>query len=85
MRAPLDEVQILLDQRQDRNARQIDLLVARKMQQQVERPFEAGDIDDQRRVAGDARIVVLGPQTVHRRGLPGLAVQCLRHVCLCSS
>ena len=80
----LDEDQILLGERQDRNAREIDLLVARKVQQQVERPFEAGDIDDQRRIAGDARIVVLGPQTVHRCGLSGLAVQCLRHLPLLS-
>ncbi len=34
------------------DAREVDLLVARQMQQQVERAFEAGDVDDQRRVVG---------------------------------
>src|SRR5262249_9027342 len=32
----------------DRDFRQIDLLLARKHQQQIERTFEAFDIDDQR-------------------------------------
>ena len=50
----LDEDEILLGERQDGDAGEIDLLGARKVQQQVERPFEAGDVDDQRRVVGSA-------------------------------
>ena len=44
----LDEDQILLGQRQDGNPRQINLVMAREFEQQVERTFEAADIDDQR-------------------------------------
>ncbi len=43
-----DEFQVLLGQLQDRDLAQIDLLRARQGQQQVERPLEAVDIDDQR-------------------------------------
>ena len=39
--------QILVDQRHHRDAAEIDLLVARQGQQQVERTFEAFEIDDQ--------------------------------------
>ena len=39
--------QILVDQGHHRDAAQIDLLVARQAQQQVERAFEAFEIDDQ--------------------------------------
>ncbi len=44
----LDELEILLGQRQNGNLRQIDLVMAGKFQQQVEWSFEAIDIDDQR-------------------------------------
>ena len=47
----LDERQILVGQRQDRNLGEIDLLLPRQRQQQVERPFIALDVDDQRRLA----------------------------------
>ena len=47
----LDEHQILVGQRQDRNLGEIDLLLPRQRQQQVERAFIALDIDDQRRLA----------------------------------
>ena len=56
-----DKDEILLGERQDGDSRQIDLLVARKVQEQIERTFETGDIDDQRRIAGEARVRVLGP------------------------
>ena len=76
-----DEFQILVDQRHDRDAGEIDLLVARQMQKQVERPFETVDVDDQRRFAAGARIVVLGPQPVHRRRLARLLVDSRCHAC----
>ena len=44
------KVEILLGQRQDRNLGEIDLLLARQREQQVERAFEALDVDDQRRL-----------------------------------
>ena len=37
----------MLDERQHRNARQIDLLAAGKVEQEVERPFKALDIDNE--------------------------------------
>ena len=43
-----DEFQILLSQLQHRDLAQIDLLGARQGQQQVQRPLEPVDIDDQR-------------------------------------
>ena len=45
----LDEGEILLGKLQNRNARKIDLLPPRELQQQVERPLEALDIDRERR------------------------------------
>ena len=50
----LDEGEVLLGQRQDRNLGEIDLLLAGQRQQQVERAFEALDVDDQRRLVGAA-------------------------------
>ena len=47
----LDEPQILVGQRQDRNFGQVDLLLPRQREQQVERAFIALDVDDQRRLA----------------------------------
>jgi hypothetical protein len=47
----LDENQILIGQRQDRNLGEIDLLLPRQRQQQIERALIALDIDDQRRLA----------------------------------
>ncbi len=44
----VEEGEILLDQRQDRQFAQIDLLRARQRQQQVERAFPAVDIDGER-------------------------------------
>ena len=43
--------QILVGQRQDRNLGEIDLLLPRQRQQQIERAFIALDVDDQRRLA----------------------------------
>ena len=43
----LDEGEILLGERQHRNARQIDLLAARELEQEVERPLEAVEIDSE--------------------------------------
>ena len=47
----LDERQILVGQRQDRDLGEIDLLLPRQRQQQVERALIALDVDDQRRLA----------------------------------
>ena len=48
----LDEGEVLVGQRQDRDLGEVDLLLARQRQQQIERPFEALDVDDQRRLVG---------------------------------
>ncbi|MGY4289272.1 hypothetical protein ACVWXO_008538 [Bradyrhizobium sp. LM2.7] len=45
-----DEVKVLVGQRQDRNLGQIDLLLPRQREQQVERAFIALDVDNQRRL-----------------------------------
>ena len=50
----LDEGEILLGQRQDRDLGEIDLLLAGERQQQVERALEALDVDQQRRLVGAA-------------------------------
>ena len=50
----LDEDEILLGQRQDRDLGEIDLLLAGERQQQVERALEALDVDQQRRLVGAA-------------------------------
>ena len=47
----LDEGEILVGELEDRNSRQVDLLAARKLKQQVERPLEPVDIDVERRFA----------------------------------
>ena len=44
----LDEGEILLGERQHGDAVQIDFLAARKFEQEIERPFEAVDIDAER-------------------------------------
>jgi hypothetical protein len=48
----LDEHQILISERQDRNLGEIDFLLSRQRQQQVERTLIALDVDDQRRLVG---------------------------------
>jgi hypothetical protein len=70
-----DMRQILIDQRHHRDAAQIDLLVAREGQQQVERAFEALEVDDQLALArrdhiGPLRRKRVGAETVggRRRG-----------------
>ena len=50
----LDEGEVLLGERQDRDAVQVDLLPAGELEQEVERPFEAVDVDVQRRLADRA-------------------------------
>ena len=50
----VDELQILVGQRQDRDLRKIDLLRARQRQQQIERALEALHVDDHRRLGGAA-------------------------------
>jgi hypothetical protein len=47
----LDEDQVLVGQRKNRNLGEIYLLLPRQRQQQVERPFITLDVDDQRRLA----------------------------------
>ena len=48
----LDEGEVLVGKRENGNLGEIDLLLARQRQQQIERAFEALDIDDQRRLVG---------------------------------
>ena len=48
----LDEPQVLLDQRQNGDARKVDLLPPGKLQQQVQRTLEAVEIDRERLFAG---------------------------------
>ena len=50
----LDEDEVLLGQRQDRDAVEVDLLPPRKLEQEVERALEAVDVDMQGRLAGRA-------------------------------
>ena len=50
----LDESEILVGEFEDRNADEIDLLAARELQQQVERTFEAVEIDLERGLTGPA-------------------------------
>ena len=47
----LDERQVLIGQRQDRNLGEIDLLLPRQRQEQVERTLIAFDVDHERRLA----------------------------------
>ena len=47
----LDEDDVLLRQRQDRDPVQIDLLAARQFEQEVERPLEPVHVDEQSRLA----------------------------------
>ena len=56
----LDESEVLLGERQDRDLCEIDLLVARKLEQKVERTFEAGDVDDKTLVGADDRRLEIG-------------------------
>ena len=48
----LDESEILVRQRQDRDLGEVDLLLAGEREQEIERPLEAFDIDDQSRLVG---------------------------------
>ncbi|MNX96116.1 hypothetical protein D3C86_1284180 [compost metagenome] len=61
------ELQILFGERQHRNARQIDLLRARKMQEKIERAFETRDIDDQPGLTRQPLRRHILPELVHRR------------------
>ena len=61
----LDEGEILVGQRQDGDLREVDLLLARERQQQIERALEALDVDDQRRLVGGE----LGRQRGFERGI----------------
>ena len=55
-----DEGEILLGERQDRDPAQIDLLLARELQQQIDRPLEPVEIENQRRLAGLVRLAGSG-------------------------
>ncbi len=55
----LDEGHELIRQTQDRDLRQIDLLVPRQVQQQVQRPLVGTKIDDQPRALFRVRLVFL--------------------------
>jgi hypothetical protein len=76
-----DEYQILPRQLQHGNLRQVDLLVARQVQQQVERSLEAVHVDDERRFGGRALRPVVLPDGIHRRRpFVGAAATCCRLV-----
>ena len=62
---PLDEGEILVGQRQDRDPGEVDLLGAGELEQQVERAFEAVDVDDQRGLRRPRRRPA-GSRTRHR-------------------
>src|SRR6202035_4198552 len=49
-----DEGEILVGERQDRNLGQIDFLLARERQQEVERTLKTLNVDHQRRLIGGA-------------------------------
>src|SRR5437762_4523052 len=53
----IDESEILLDQRQNRNLREIDLVMARKLEQQIHGAFEPRHIDDEGLIVGRRRLV----------------------------
>ena len=58
-----DEGDVLVDELQDRDAREVDLLLARQPQQHVERPLVAVEVDDEPAVIGvpaGARLAVVG-------------------------
>ena len=55
-----DEREILLGERQDRDLGQVDLLLAREAQQQIDRPLEPVEIENQRRLAGLGRLAGFG-------------------------
>ena len=74
----VDEGQVLLGQLQDRDLAQVDLLGARQRQQQVERPLEAVDIDDQRlggQPLGDRRSRLVLPLILSHRPVRSEAPQ----------
>src|SRR6267378_789360 len=48
----VDENQVLVGERQDRNLGEVDLLLAGEREQQIERTFEALDVDDQGALVG---------------------------------
>jgi hypothetical protein len=56
--------QVLVDQGHHRDAAQINLLVAREAQQQVERTFEAFEIDDQLALARRDHVGAGGAEAV---------------------
>ena len=71
-----DEGQILVDQIENRNLRQIDLLVARQREEQIERPFPTAELENERRrrrggADGGVEVVVGGHGRSLRRAGPG--------------
>src|SRR5690606_36056959 len=79
---PVDEDEILLRERQHRDAGQVDLLCAGKMRQKVERAFEAGEIDDEAFLGKPPPLGALLPQVLHRRIRAATLLRWLRPRCL---
>ncbi len=70
----LDEGEVLLGERQHRNTRQIDLLEARELEQEVERPLEAVEIDGEGGLAFrpvDLKLVICNADAGHESPLWG--------------
>ncbi len=70
----LDEGEVLLGERQHRNARQVDLLAAGELEQEVERPLEAVEIDREGGLAlgpVDLKLVILNADAGHESPLSG--------------
>ncbi len=69
----LDEAQILLGQRQDGDARQVDPLPSGKLQQQVKRAFETVEIDGERGLASRLSKVEIDAKRVRCQRITSLA------------
>ena len=69
----LDEAQILLRQREDGDARQIDPLAPGELQQQVERAFEAIEVDGESGLARRLGEVEISPKRVRCQRITSFA------------
>src|SRR5690606_22992887 len=81
---PLDEGQILLGKRKHRDARKVHLLVARQMQQKIERAFKTFDIDGKYGLGEASLGPLVGPQPVHGNGFSRpLRLRCMLSLSHC--
>ncbi len=68
-----DEQQILLGERQDGDARQVDPLPSSKLQQEVERPLETIEVDGERRLARRLSEVEIGAKPIRCQRITSVA------------